>query len=324
MITCFSNLVGIKGVTGFDSPTYDYVNSIAGITTDQLDQIRDTTGDDYDISDAWETIYNRAIKSFYTDVQSKLKRYFKKYSMIDNVVNAYYRGNVSAPKGSPFLNGWFFDFLLESKNLAVNINSATVFKKTADDFVLYFYDLNTGQLLDQITCTGAANLQHTYNLNKSFLTYKTSRLFVAYNETELSTIVADDLELKHSGIVRRARIASGGSIVYQNISQGDAATGLILNFNIVCSLDNVICSRLALFQEAFKYRVGVSFCDERIYSDRINRYTLMDREQAIELRAELIALYKKELIGALDGMKMRENDYCFECSREINYRTQLP
>jgi hypothetical protein len=324
MITCFNNLVGIKGVTGYDEPTYDYINSLPGITTDQLDQIRDTTGDDYDISDAWVTIYNRAIKSFYTDVQSKMKRYFKKYSMVDNVVNAYYRGNVDAPFGSPFLNGWVFDFLLESKNLAININSATVFKKNSGAYKIYFYDLNTGAKLDEVTVDGQSNVQHTYNLNKTFSTWKTSRLFVCYDETELQTIVADDLELKHSGIVRRARINKNGSIVYQNISQENAPTGLILNFNVVCSLDNVICSRLALFQEAFKYKVGISFCDERIYSDRINRFTLMDRDEAIALRTEFMEHYEKELIGALDGMKMREHDYCFECSREINYRSQLP
>jgi hypothetical protein len=321
MITCFSNLVGIKNVTGYDSPTYDFVNSIAGITTTQLDSIRDQS-ENYDIDDAWLEIYNRATKSFYTDVQSRLKRYFKQYSLVDNVVTGYYREN-TALAADNFLNGWYFDLNLESKNIAININSIFINQTNTGAFSLYVYDLSTNTLLDTISVISGTGLR-SININKTYTSWKTPRIFIGYLETELTTIEADDLQLKYSGIARRARINNASAKVYQNISTNNNGTGLIVNFNIQCSLDNIICSRLAIFQEPFKYMVGVEFCNERIYSDRINRYTLMDREEAINLRTELKEHYDTILKAALDGLQVNENDMCFECSREINYRTLLP
>ena len=322
MITCFDNLVGIKGVSGYDSPQYDFVNSIAGITTTQLDSIRDQS-ENYDIDDAWSEIYNRSIKSFYTDVQSKMKRYFKRYQYIDNAITGYYRDDTTLVSGD-FKNGYYMDFILESKNLAININSIYINKSNAGAFSLFVYDATTGQLLDTIACGSHTGLK-LININKTYATWKHPRLFVAYDETQVDTIKATDFELKYSGTIRKARISNSASMVHQNIASTTSGTGLILNFNVVCSLDNIICSRLAIFQEAFKYKVGVEFCNERIYSDRINRYTLMDRDEAILLRDELILHYEKELTGALDGLKLNERfDPCFECSREINYRSMLP
>jgi len=322
VITCFNNLVGIKGVTGYDEPTYDFVNSIAGITTTQLDSIRDLS-ENYDIDDTWLEIYNRSIKSFYTDVQSKMKRYFKRYQYQDNTITGYYRENTPLPVDE-FLNGYLFDFVLESKNLAININSIFVNKTNVGSFNLYVYDATTGILLDTIACGSGTDFQEI-KINKTYSVWKHPRLFIAYDETELETIAANDYELKYQGTWRKARIAKASSKVYQNITNTNQGTGLILNFNVVCSLDNLICSRIAIFQEAFKYKVGVEFCNERIYSDRINPYTLMDRDEAINLRTELIEHYENELTGALDGLQLNERlDPCFECSREINYRTMLP
>ena len=44
-------------------------------------------------------------------------------------------------------------------------------------------------------------------------------------------------------------------------------------FNLECSVSNFVCQRIDSFKDAFLYKLGIEFCNERIYSDRINRYT---------------------------------------------------
>ena len=117
-------------------------------------------------------------------------------------------------------------------------------------------------------------------------------------------------------------VATTADILSANVS--GANTGLSVTFNLECSVSNFVCQRIDSFKDAFLYKLGVEFCNERIYSDRINRYTLMDREEADRLRIEFNDQYKLLIDAALKDLKIEESDECFECNRAINYKMMLP
>jgi hypothetical protein len=208
-----------------------------------------------------------------------------------------------------------------SKNLAVNINVVEIYLTAPVNFFVYIYNASTGDQLEAIAVVGAAGINRV-PIHKTYPLWKYSRLFVAVDNSVISTIESTDQATGGFPYISRGEISNSSSKVYRNLS--GSATGLIVNFNILCSIDQFVCNRVELFKESFLYKLGVEFCNERIYSDRVNRYTLLDRAEAIRLRDELKTEYTEKINGVLKGVEVRDNDYCFECNKQFTMAYALP
>ena len=205
------------------------------------------------------------------------------------------------------------------KNLLLNITEFSLYLNTAKDFDIFIYDLNTGQKLDEIRYNGIEGLS-TYRILKNYAVHKYSNIFVCYDASEISVLKMT--EYKPLSFTQSGDIAKSGSVVDANLSNGD--TGLSVVFNLECSVSNFVCQRIDSFKDAFLYKLGIEFCNERIYSDRINRYTLMDRDDAVSLRDEFASQYDELIEASLKDLKVTESDECFQCNKAVNYKTQLP
>jgi hypothetical protein len=62
---------------------------------------------------------------------------------------------------------------------------------------------------------------------------------------------------------------------------------------------------------------------ERMFSERINFYTSVKREEAKELLDLYNVRYEEALKNALGGIKL-ECDACLECNSQVQVFTQLP
>jgi len=207
----------------------------------------------------------------------------------------------------------------QSKNLVLNINSIDVYLNAAIDFNIFVYDLNSGAKLDEIRFEGSEGLA-TYRINKNYALHRHSDLFICYDASEIS--VLKQIEYRPSGFTRSGTIPKTSAKLDDNFTGAD--TGLSVTYNMECSVSNFVCQRIDSFKDAFLYKLGVEFCNERIYSDRINRYTLMDREDAEKLRTEFNDQYNLLIDAALKDLKINESDECFECNKAVNYRVMLP
>jgi hypothetical protein len=318
MIECLNNLIGIRGIVGYEDPDSGYyINDLQGITTQQLEDISDDE-DQYEPRLAWVDIYARSSRTLETNIKTHLKKYFKRYSYIDNGITGQLTESETLTAANN-LNGWSFNLGYQSKNLVLNLTEFSLYLNTAVDFDIFVYDLNTGQKLDEIRYTGIAGL-NTYRLLKNYAVHKHDNIFVCYNANEVS--VLKQTEYKPHGFTVSGDIARTGSIVEGNLNNGD--TGLSVTFNLECSVSNFVCQRIDSFKDAFLYKLGVEFCNERIYSDRINRYTLMDRDEAEKLRTEFQMQYEELIEAALKDLQVRESDECFECNKAVNYKAMLP
>jgi len=63
--------------------------------------------------------------------------------------------------------------------------------------------------------------------------------------------------------------------------------------------------------------------NERIYSDRMNRFINVDRQKAKELRDEYLAEYEREIMAVIDGTALTM-DCCIECDAPVTYRESHP
>lgn len=318
MIDCLNNYIGVRSLPPYEDPDSGYyINDLQGMTTQMLEDISDDE-DHYEVRLAWDDIYARASRLLETDIKTALKKYFKTYSYINNGITGQITDNVSTTAGNTF-NGWWFNLGYSSKNLVLNISSFDIYLNADKNFDIFIYDLNSGKKLDEIKYTGVEGL-NTFRINKNYALHRYSNIYVCYDASEVSVLKMT--EYKPLGFARSVDVAKTASIINDNVNGAD--TGISVTFNLECSVSNFVCQRVDSFKDAFLYKLGVEACNESLYTTRINRYSLVDREDAEKLRTELNDQYNLLIDAALKDLKINESDECFECNKAVNYKSMIP
>lgn len=318
MIECLSNYIGVRGIVEYEDPDSGYyINDLQGITTQQLEDISDDE-DHYEVRLAWDDIYKRGSRLLETDIKNAMKKYFKRYSFVDNSITGQLVNNESIGTSNNW-TGVRFNFGYESKNLVLNVSTFDIYLSSAVDFTVKIFDLNTGQSLDEIAFEGVQGLS-TYRINKNYAAHRYNDIFVAYDSNVVDTIKMADYQGDYP--TQLGSVSKNSTVISDNFDGGDV--GISVTYNLDCSVSNFVCQRIDSFKDAFLYKLGAEFCKERIYSDRINRYTLMDREDAEKLLIDFETQYDELIDVALKDLKINESDICFECNKEINHKTLLP
>jgi hypothetical protein len=322
MISCLTDYIGLRDVTS--SPDSGrYVNELPGLSTDMFELSRKS--ESYDLETSWADVERRAIRKLEADLNRWAVKYFRNYSYIDNEVTGQNDNNTAIATGDTYA-GWLFSGTHQYyKNLKliipwVEIHSAG----TVTGGTLRIFNGATGEVLDSITYNAVAGINRI-TINKEYPTWKYPYIFIAYDESEITTIKATPLPF--SGLdVNEKRVAKATTPTKGNLSSaGSGGQGLVVCFNLNCSLDNFVCQRRKLFEEPYMYLLGSEFAQEVVHSNRISQYTLLSREDAIELREDLRKEYTEMINGVLTSLVVDySNDYCFKCDREVNYKPLLP
>lgn len=322
MINCLFDYIGLIDVT---TPTSGkYLNRLQGIDTNQLDLIRND--ETYTIEDAWDDIQNRAIDEFEQRLQEWGAKFYRNRSYTSNIVTGQYDEDVAVSTGSS-LAGWQFDgHFGYYKNMKLTIQNVRLYATNSVNSNIFIYNSSTGDLLETIPFVFQADTINEIPILKSYAAWEYPRLFICYDESEVQTIKASDLFYQYTFDTSEGRVASGSPVKKANINGvGSGGQGMIVTYNIDCSLDNWVCQRLDLFTTPFMYLLGYEFCQERLYSDRINRYTLLNRERARELGDYFLERFNVQLRETLNALTIDFGaDFCFRCDREVNFKTQLP
>ena len=89
-----------------------------------------------------------------------------------------------------------------------------------------------------------------------------------------------------------------------------------------CDYDTMICDNIEELTLAWKYLLGVSLMIFRLTSDRVNRWTTVDRTQAQELRDFYQVAYESALKQGV--LLMDTDECCLKCEPNPNSVTWLP
>ncbi len=89
-----------------------------------------------------------------------------------------------------------------------------------------------------------------------------------------------------------------------------------------CDYDALICDNIEELTLAWKYMLGVSLMIFRLTSDRVNRWTTVDRTQAQELRDLYQVNYENSLKQGV--LLMDTDECCLKCESNPNTVVWLP
>jgi hypothetical protein len=109
-------------------------------------------------------------------------------------------------------------------------------------------------------------------------------------------------------------------ITQQQLSQGKNSYGVSAIVGVQCRYDALVCGSKAVFCKCALVPFRRELMTERIYSERLNRYTTVDRSRAQELRKEFKEEYLSQLELAVSGITLNHHDCCVECAAQVEWK----
>lgn len=320
-MNCLDGQIGVIGLSGYDSTKSGlYINDLPGLTLNQLDKIKDDTEDYLDVSTAWERIYTRAKKNLEFDVLGANRKHFKRSSIISSRMTGQISPTLLISQG--VYSGHYFDFTNYPKTLEFFLNACQIYLDSAATVTVKIYDATMGIVLSTYSGTLAVPGLLTIPIQESFSMFEYPRLFVCYDDTSVDAHKADDYYYTDFTFNYTKEISTASSVVYSSLSA--ANTGLILNYNVKCGIISWMCQNIDAFIKPLWYKLGVEWMNERFGSDKINRYTMLNMEEAQALKAQFQEEYATSLEDSLNGMSPTYDGYCFDCSGLVNKKIMLP
>jgi len=321
MITCLDNLIGVRDLATYNQPdTGFFINDLPGITTQKLEDIGDQE-DHYEPRLAWEDILDRASRKFEDDVKTRMMPYFKNYSYKGHSITGQIDVDNITLATEAFYSGWWFDLANMDENLSLVLETANIHIVSGSNFEIKVFDAITGETLNTIGYAATLGLNE-YRILVKLPLWKYRKIFVGYDANAISVKQVDRFD-RNLGTVSANHVSKTASVTEGNITSSN--TGLMLTYNVECSVDNFICQRIDLFKNPILYKHGIEFCNEQIYSDRINRWTLLNVEEAKDLKENLLVPeYEQMMDNIFRDIRVRDRGECFECAKPVTYKTFLP
>lgn len=330
---CLIDYIGVLGC-GTSLPLSGlYINQLPGITLKSIDSI----ANDEQVTwvKVWEDVQQRAARRFNTSVNRLMA---KKYKL--NTLNKSHCLNSTEYETEIIEdeNKWKgFTIKLDEINSnsisafqTIFIQNVKLYSSTTDSSLIKVYDMNTNEVLFESESKPMTIGWNIININKQFFS---NWIFVAYNASTIKSydlIVSEDASEPCPCIICDTCTVSVSGAESEdienptNITSGTNSFGLTGCFNVSCSFNSLVCKNKNIFSNAWMNLLGAELMVERIYSERLNRYTTAGKKEAQELLDYFNTEFEDRLKESVAGILLDDNDCCFVCEtggvQQVNSR----
>jgi hypothetical protein len=325
---CLKNLIGIRGC-GADAPDSGiWLNDYPGVSIKSLEGI--TNEEKATFIETWRAIERRAIRRLQSAVISELSRRYRLIRSIESITFSKEPDTVSnqtAPANEYRGIRLYYSDITGSSLLSLHVQDISIYAKQAAQTDIIIADAEYGTILWQ------SNVMLNAGWNKIYvgIDFEQDSLFIGYDAAGISSPFTPITTDSVSGCAecftcnRCSLYIAGAKRSYNGATVDVGNTfGVIGTFSLRCSYDAFICSNKQLFANALAYIALVEVMNERLHSDRINRYTTVDLNKARELRDEYMQMFQQELSDVISGIDISEQDCCIECDALIRTVEYVP
>lgn len=130
--------------------------------------------------------------------------------------------------------------------------------------------------------------------------------------------IADDEQLTYLGVWEDVQSSAAAQFRIDVISELNKCFKLDRD----CDYTTMICENRDILIQAWKYCLAVWLMIFRLNTDRLNRYTTVDKKQAEELKTFFQVEYEKALTQSVKLMDT--TSCCMECGGNPEYVTYMP
>lgn len=297
-----------------------YGTDLPGVEISMLEGF--TKEDQEDYLELHDMILHRAWTNMVSDISIALQNKFLVDTKILSRETSKFQDTYNT--GSS-LAGIKFEFDLPRYG-RIHVLSVEFFAETAvesPDANIYFYDTDEDGELLYTASPDIVEGRNTIYIDRDF---EVDKLFVAYDRALLSSKKTENKYYrtfynhfdKVSCIFPCAGIGNQGSVT--QVKDG----GLNVKFAVVCSVDKFVCDNLNLFKTAFWYRYGVELMDEALLGNKLNRFTTMTAERALDRSGYFGGKYTANIGEAIKSHNIHEDPICFRCKNLVMSKTIIP
>lgn len=322
-----------------------FINDLPGVTLESITKSAST--DTVTYRAVIDEIERRVIKKFVTRISNKLKEKYRIKSITESFnLLRYVNQTDNQTAADDNWRGFTIELAPQSTNHYVASAFQSIYIKELRLFLkdvvvgaiaLKVFDLDSGEVLGTYTIAEPAQGWNTVTVNTGFNHY---RLFVAYDATLVNSayqavpiqslnsfcdcacdLYGDDCEARIRGGISSAL---SDTLTNDDISYDLNTYGLSGIFTIGCTYENLICNNRQVFATSLWYLMGVELMIERLYSNKLNRYTTVDLKQVGELKDYFQAEFDNEMEIAVGGITLDTADCCIECNAPIQVVESIP
>lgn len=326
-MSCLTNLIGLRGYCEDTTPHGAlWVNDLPGISLKMISYL--TNQEQQTFAGVWDEIIRDSISDFESEVFIRMQKYFKTNILVDNEVFGFYKKDYPVESSSAKWKGITIR-LIGSKNTDIFINSVQIRLENVSSSTgtIKVFDVQDGRTLDTISFTAVEGLNEVEVRKRYQTNGQRKYIMIAYDGA-----IAGNIETSYSTYydwsryanARGAEVNKASSVIEGNITFSGNTHGMVVNFNVQCSLSSFICSNTDLFKKAFQYKIGARTMQERLSTNRINSFTMNNSETAKENRDSYISKMGEILDAVLNNVDNLGDEICFVCNKKRTYNYQLP
>lgn len=324
---CLIGKIGLSGCGTSDPAPELLINSLPGISLKSIESLADSEQQTY--IGVWNDIELRSSKRFAIEVYSKLAERYK-LSTITRAINTgtgLDATNILA--ASPSMRGVVFDLDWNSENEMVNsvmlyhyIPSFTFYSTGVHAGVPFLIkDVETGSTLDTFTKDITSGI-NSVTVGK---VYSNRKIFLCIDTTSLTTVYIKTSENCHgcdcSGSAKGGYYTIADGIT--TLTETDNGFGFNVSYSSICKYNALVCSNIKLFLTPFWYLCGSELMQERLSSERVNKWTV-NRKEAEELKAYYDKMFYDSLSSVISGINLDTNDCCIDCDDTYVIKEAMP
>lgn len=317
--------MGFQGYITLDKSTPSrsgkYAVNLPGVS---LSLVESLTGDEQeDYLEMWDQIYERACDNMVQDVTTSMQKKFRVEAKLATRESSQFTDEWNDGTG---LAGLTLRFNLP-KYAQIHIISVEVQAEaphTTPPFAFNIYQKDaSGKILHNgIEAIGAGTT--VIDVDKDF---EVDQLFIAYNKASFSLSATENKHFKSSGYLYdklACTFPCGCGSEYSGYVRQENGGGLNVKFVVKCSVRKFVLENLPLFQNVLLQSIGKSIVEERLYNDRLSRFTTMTTADMDRLEEKFTADFDKQLSNVVDGLRVPEDNICFICEGAGRVETNLP
>jgi hypothetical protein len=326
---CLTDYIGLRGCCNTEPLSGLYINSLPGITNEMLNAI--TPKEDESGKAVWRDVQAVAARKLYTDAITKLRT---KYTL--KSVKEFFKLTASESEDlTPAVAGESRGLYLQFAYHYFSFQSFTLAR------VHFFAPVDGSVRIVVLNKAGTELYGKDVNVvagHNSFLVdrvFAETDIFIGIQSDTYDTADTDFTEIEESCFCQTVSAACcgyceptiGGYVYGANEYQKTAGNGHGVGIEgfVSCDYSSLICYNKELFSSAWLYLLGVHTILELLYSPRINKQTMIDRERYVELRDHYQVEYERQLEAAIEGVRVNvKHDCCVECNEPIKRVEWLP
>lgn len=338
--TCLRDWIGLKWKNGATPDSGVYINQLPGVSLKSIDYL--ANAEQIDFLGVWDDVQTRSLTRLRTHVTNYFAKRYQLKPVNESLIlpTFFNNGSQNTPAAANY-RGFTFDLGWYASPLAsIHVESLRLYSLNAvaglpiKIFQVFTGDLNSSVLIDTIT----QDVTVGWNDIKVQKDYPVNKIFVGYDATAIDSVFMPLNGLlngwqayymnffwgppvsPYQGILRGAQ----SDKPFANLFESGNLYGLTGRISVTCAYDSILCANKKIFTQCLWYLLGAELMFERMYSDRLNRYTTIDAKKAEQLRGEFERIFMEEMAAAFDGIELTTWDGCLICNAQVRLEHSLP